>query len=75
MKRVKLRSAPKWAQAQMPKRHVPIADLTLICLPGMDTHVVASAMECREIAEPDSFLGQRLRPHACIMGLIGRSNN
>lgn len=70
-RRVGYKRAPKWVEQTIPKglkrRNVP--SLLLISVPEEGTYVVASIAETEAVADPGSYLGRLLRPHAALLSL------
>jgi hypothetical protein len=69
--------APKWAERTAPKgltrRDVP--SLMLISLPDSDCYEIATMDETDAVADPNSYAGRFLRPHAALLALTDRYSN
>jgi hypothetical protein len=69
--------APAWVATAEPagSNHLPQASLVMLRLPGELHWTVATRTEADAIANPRSFVGDLMRPHAGLLGLWHLSSN
>lgn len=65
---------PEWLATAEP-RQLPQASLVMLRLPGEVHWTVATRAEADAIANPRSFVGDLMRPHAGLLGLWHISAN
>lgn len=69
--------APAWARTaeRSGTNQLPQASLVMLRLPGESHWIVATRTEADAIANPRSFVGDIMRPHAGLLGLWHLSPN
>jgi len=65
---------PAWLATAEPRQLHP-SSLVLLRLPGESDWTVATRTEADAIANPRSFVGNLMRPHAGLLGLWHLSSN